>query len=544
MITIPATVKTLLKTDGTKKALRITFPNGEYLPIKNDQIVTESMSFTESVCSSDVLRFGLAEAPCLQFEAVNIANIYGLTIKAYIDVYYPNNTFYAIPLGVFTVTDCPRSAGAMYRRKVTAYGYGGAQLKASSFATRRINYPTFTTPLTFNLFNYVVSASGQDFGLVDSGTSMTGTTGTVPLGISAPSWTHDGHSYTTTISGYSGKLFDTAQLSMNLWRFTQTYSSTALNAMLAEMEEYGAGSAQLKAARCIAAPAYEFAYAGSSRQTYPFDDPADSGYFFGCNGADTYVYIPNGVTITLKEDGTTINTYTFSGMAADLVAKNYGTTDTNLLKLSASVEPSFQNDTGTYMYLGAVDFPALYEGFLELLAAFGTVDRDGIIKFVRLSKASPVSVATSELYEDGLLFDEYDVEEIGTVRVTYHDPDFEEDQTIDYVFGSGASSYSMTENAFLKALSVKASDVGGDLQAFIETLLDTYFVPNVGDIAFTPVDLTMIGLPYLEPGDYLEIDAGNGVTVGTYIMSRTLNGIQVLSDDIQSQGGEIEDAES
>ena len=50
-----------LKADGDvrKKYIRIEFPNREHRDLTNDDIVQESFSFTESVCSSDVLKFGL-----------------------------------------------------------------------------------------------------------------------------------------------------------------------------------------------------------------------------------------------------------------------------------------------------------------------------------------------------------------------------------------------------------------------------------------------------------------------------------------------------
>ena len=51
--------------------------------------------------------------------------------------------------------------------------------------------------------------------------------------------------------------------------------------------------------------------------------------------------------------------------------------------------------------------------------------------------------------------------------------------------------------------------------------------------------LQMIGLPYLEAGDYLLIDDAGGGIVDTYILRRTLSGIQTLSDSISSVGGEI-----
>jgi hypothetical protein len=139
-----------------------------------------------------------------------------------------------------------------------------------------------------------------------------------------------------------------------------------------------------------------------------------------------------------------------------------------------------------------------------------------------------------------LWWDEYDIAPIGSVTLTYMDIDLNEEQTITYEFGDGISEYDMTDNYLLKNLAVSKNDLTNQtVEEFVTGLLDTYFIPNITDIAFTPVQLSSLGLPYLEAGDYLEIDDGNGGTVGTYIMSRTLSGVQFLEDDIESKGGEI-----
>lgn len=86
MLSIPDSVKTLFKTDGVRKNFRVHFPNGEYSDITNENVVQESVKFTESLCSQDVFKFGLAEASVLEFESVGIGNMYGMTIEASIEI--------------------------------------------------------------------------------------------------------------------------------------------------------------------------------------------------------------------------------------------------------------------------------------------------------------------------------------------------------------------------------------------------------------------------------------------------------------------------
>ena len=148
MLTIPASVQALFKLDSVRKNFRVHFPNGEYADITNENIVQESLKFTESLCSQSVFKFGLAEASVIEFETVGVGNMYGMTIEASIEIDTSSLSaaditaiqsdegdgtlvlaaasdigygFYRIPLGVFRVEKCPRNHGAMTHRQVVAY---------------------------------------------------------------------------------------------------------------------------------------------------------------------------------------------------------------------------------------------------------------------------------------------------------------------------------------------------------------------------------------------------------------------------------------
>ena len=71
MLSVPIEVQNQLKQDGVHKEVVIHFPNGEYPDITNDDLISESVKFEESVCSQAQFKYGLAEASCLQFEFVN-----------------------------------------------------------------------------------------------------------------------------------------------------------------------------------------------------------------------------------------------------------------------------------------------------------------------------------------------------------------------------------------------------------------------------------------------------------------------------------------
>lgn len=86
MIQIPEEVKQILKDGIAYKNFRVKFPNGEHEDITNDNIISESVNLTESVCSQDTLKFGLCEASTLQFETFDVDNIKGKIIDCQLEV--------------------------------------------------------------------------------------------------------------------------------------------------------------------------------------------------------------------------------------------------------------------------------------------------------------------------------------------------------------------------------------------------------------------------------------------------------------------------
>lgn len=149
MLNIPDTVKALFKLDNIKKNFRVQFPNGEFDDLTNNNIVMDSVKFTESICSADTFRFGLAESSVIEFETVGVGNMRGMTIKCSCEIcidslttaqkneirsyngdgeYYqkPAATeqgweFYRVPYGVFVVSECPRNSFNPVHRRVIAY---------------------------------------------------------------------------------------------------------------------------------------------------------------------------------------------------------------------------------------------------------------------------------------------------------------------------------------------------------------------------------------------------------------------------------------
>lgn len=71
-----------------------------------------------------------------------------------------------------------------------------------------------------------------------------------------------------------------------------------------------------------------------------------------------------------------------------------------------------------------------------------------------------------------------------------------------------------------------------ELSEIARNLLD-----KIGDISYNPQQTTMLGLPYMEPGDTIVIYKRKDA-VESYVFSRTLTGGQVLRDEIEAAGSE------
>lgn len=577
MLNVPNAIKTLFKTDGINKNFRVHFPNGENADLTNSDIISESVKFTESVCSKEVFQFGLSERSQIEFECVNVQNIYGMTIECGIEIDTSSLDaatiaaiqsdpgdgtlvlagasdigygYYRIPYGVFTVESCPRSHGAMSHRQVKAYSAktGTGRIKLPSFLefkysttyrlTQDRQYMTQVIPL-------IIAAINNSLGALPYTETTVAPTGDLIGSLPGVSWKNSATDGTVSITFY-GQSSGTGQPRMNITDCTaadSVYSATAtidwtnVTPILERMAELNAPQELINYVRGMLTVCV-----GLQSDTYksfaPFDDPEDTGIF--------YPYVPklSGEKINLYANTATYTRVRIRANGADeyypagnvitgLVVKRYQVTDTNALALTMRLTPTYSNDYYC-SFKDSFSIDSLYNGWLELNGAFLKYARDGSQDKVVLSKSTPISIAASEYSE--LWWDEYDISPIGAVSLKFMDIT---EQIVRYVFGAGASVYTMEDNEVLKNLTVDSEQSTSTPEEYATGLIDSYFIPNIQDVGFTPVDFEMVGLPYLEAGDYIEIDDGDGGTVGTYILYQQISGIQTLFTAVESAGGEI-----
>lgn len=588
MLNVPETVKALFKADGVRKNFRVQFPNGELPDITNDNIVQESVKFTESICSQDVFKFGLAEASVLEFETVGVANMYGMTIEAGIEidlsslsaaeiaeiaagswdgVYVSESAtdigfpFFRVPYGLFRVESCPRDHQVMTHRKVTAY-----TPSMQTILRKKSEYETGKSAFWFNMqfpagkidaFTWAAAKLGNSYpqfledyytkSLLFSSANMS----TVNYDLVTPSGSTWRLYVTMTLmrtsfQSYRPAIDELWQINLGNFDYSGAYNyiQEAIAAHGSQIDKIsnpvGYFSQWVQARTYMPQsgglhdqngfPQSSFCYRKDQIAAYPY-------VYNALTKTDAYVdlYFPIYAKIELKESGTTRSSFESTATEYPTVYKYIpkSTYPEIIAAINPTTTKEFPTDSGEttpgYLYDPTESYPGMLESFFEILGTIVKQARNGNAVLLTLDNISPEAVLPGNY--SGFWWDEYDVDPIGLVSVTYKDENVE-GLPAGISVGSGLSQYDMTDNDLLKNLfSATLEDV--------VTIIDTYFVPNIGALDYTPIDLSMKGLPYLEAGDYLAVTGEDGVTANSFAMRQTINGVHVLEAHIESTSGDI-----
>lgn len=166
MIFVPDEIKELFEQDSISKNFRVHFPNGEYRDLVNADFVSESVIFTEAVSSDSKIKFGMAEAPSVEFVTYFNHDIKGSIIYCGIeiditslgedfieqygttsdDVSFP---YYFVPYGYFLVDSY--TADSNGKNKVVAY--------QSKLTDKKLENLYVSDPSEFTRIKMMVGAS-------------------------------------------------------------------------------------------------------------------------------------------------------------------------------------------------------------------------------------------------------------------------------------------------------------------------------------------------------------------------------------------------
>lgn len=617
MLTIPGEVKALYRRDVQEhftKNFHVHFPDGEFRDLNNSDIVAESVSFRESICSQQYFRFGLTEGSMIEFECVGVPDIYGVHIQCAIEIditslgaefieahteqallaagtdgpsteagvgisaeyygndflqpgicFFPDGTAaYRIPYGDFVVKSCPRNHQQMAHRRVTAY----AKTFTNNYAMSPFEQWWQAAPITdetktFNVTDFVATSTNVLLPDYDTSVDKTAlfTADTVPVmpmylrtGTS-PQWTYytlfvQPDTYYTADDDAMKANADVVQIVLNRNRGVYEEMMSDIRGLLEDYDVKGANGYgesyttipdMLKSA-CIVSQA-GFGY------IMVYSDTMTRGSIFGT--AETTVLNPNypsasgygiwsiatAVTVQLFEgsletpSGTPIferhydilesfEAYGLKIASRDTLQQQTFTANATLQYEVTTVTPHTE-----YTYYNSFSFSKILNGYLELNAQFGTQDRTNNYKVMRISDGGTENVIPSE-YES-IWWDDYTVNNVGAVSYNFADS-----SSGRYQFGNGESSYSMYDNGLLQALPELTKQN-------VDAIIDARFVPHLAGVVYTPSDIDLMAMPWIEAGDMISATAEDGTIVNILVMQQQISGIQTLKASVQASGGRI-----
>lgn len=642
MLNVPSEIQAVIKNDATLKNFRVHFPNGERADLTNENIVFESVSFTESVCSGDTFRFGLAEASVIEFETVGVENIVGLTIECSMEFKVPSNLvetygeWYSIPYGTFVIDSCPRNHEDMTHRKVVGYSALKNELAITTFLQKRIlPVPDVRVPLN-SLIAYYTNDVSKFSETVSEGTNAAD----VGRGGVGSLFTSDGRAVNLHLDTNSKAALKQSYFSFGI-------SSRSDSGYILEYEETGAITNEEFGREVVRQfeeiTSLDVRYDPSGKRIFETNEeairfafpalfhPSESRSVSNNNLSFRYQYrgqpieigkfMPlyydsqiesedysgfacwlvgntggQNVKLRISINGAnfTGNTITVSGFSANAVFKRYSPNGNEFgfakFKNTLVIANSFISEGlpsssykyfygNMYAYSNAFSNRDMMAGIAELNGAFVHSERNGDVSIEPLNNSNPYQLSLSDI-EDNVWWDEYDVSPIGTIRYTFLNPSTGQVEKGEYVVNNESKSiYDLSGNKFLESIDFsiyKAATAekmnkrslfylytgsesgyvknnlyfhngtewvsGGaynDVTSIVEFVLDNFFVSNMNYVNFTPVEMDLRGLPFLEAGDAITLTAQDGTVLNSYILNHTIDGVQHLTQSVESVSGEV-----
>lgn len=155
----------------------------------------------------------------------------------------------------------------------------------------------------------------------------------------------------------------------------------------------------------------------------------------------------------------------------------------------------------------------------EINGCLGHIGRSGQFEFVYLSNTAPITIDknhyTSADYQD------YIVSQIDKLQIRQDEND------IGAIVGTGSNTY-VIENNFL---------VYGKDAAQLKAIATNVF-NRIKGITYRPAEISSAGNPCIEVGDAIKLSS-KYAEINTYVLERTLKGIQALTDSYTAQGEQL-----
>lgn len=182
------------------------------------------------------------------------------------------------------------------------------------------------------------------------------------------------------------------------------------------------------------------------------------------------------------------------------------------------------------------------EAICEINGVFGNVDRDGLFEYVELKPIADPLYPARDLYPINSLLPRKPGTLIVPMEGNYITFDYEDynsnaithleirtsDDSAGITVGKSGNSYVISGNFLV------SDKIGSELESIAENTLSV-----IKKVSYTPIkSSTCVGNPCIELGDAIRFNTSRD-TVESYVLQRTLTGIQSKRDNITSHGTEI-----
>lgn len=550
---IPENIAKELKRDNAKKKYVISFPLDDIEPITSENIVADSVTFTESVNSSDDIDLGLCESSVFEFSAYDVPDIKGKVIDIVLLV---GEEEYSIPYGRFIVDSCRRDADNDKLRKVMCYSIADVQrpsvlksIQAATKGTSRVGVlPLFLASTVANDAEGLTYTT--DSGRQDTTTDSIIISSTTNLYIRIKGITRKRYVGSTTSTDrylyyLDNYFFDYANWNQLVEHIKRklielkdgdyaTQADTLLNSFDEKME-------LCKRKYCKANAIYTNSSGSIDLYTYHYDV---SGFGLAVVlglSSGLSVNVPSSVHFEIVKMGTVYD-------ETDVQVSS-GNDNLRWYALGEYTESlAFQRvKAGTYykaIIPDDLDIREYMEAMLELHGKYGYFARNGAFRIADLGAEYSVCnndvlcgdlmpsgnhrIITRKEYEK-VEYDDAEIIPYGLVTCTYNNgtEDVYAEVAIDGIEdGAPYRVYDISNNALIVGnTSLTATKVNGYLTTIANALKK---------IKYRPATIVAMGIPDLEAGDMIEVVTEKDSFI-TYALRKQTRGIDFLEDTIEAR---------
>ncbi len=180
----------------------------------------------------------------------------------------------------------------------------------------------------------------------------------------------------------------------------------------------------------------------------------------------------------------------------------------------------------------------IIKSICQVNGRFGRIGRNGIFQYVHLVEGTEALYPREDLYPADDIYPAAENAIDNVLKATYSNLSFEnyrvapidkvqlvdKDGQIAVTAGSGTNVFTLKDNPFIYGKSA------AELAQVATNLYNT-----IQGLWYTPADVSCMGLPYVECGDFVLMRARRSI-IRAYVLNRELRGIQTLKDHYTAKG--------